>query len=260
MRTLLLQKLLLFLFFPPILLIGQESSPNYYNYERLGISSGAHIYFIKDDIISPVIYKGTTVPFNLNYDRSNRGGNFEVGLSFDKSTLESSITERQEFTETLQKHFSEYWSLQIYGHYLNKVVQKDKFRFLAGARMHGLGVYRLHTVVKQLPWDIGYGFVNFQAAFLAQRQTFKNHWLDIYAAYGLVALTMGNQYSRVFTGSNWQFAGKFSNLYTRITYHIPWTKKLDSGLEYRFNYQAYDKNLPYQLASHQILVALNYRM
>jgi hypothetical protein len=258
MRTLLLRIVFLILLFNPLHSFGQDNGYN--SFERLGISTGANFYSIKDELLSPLVYTGTTIPINLSYDRSNRIGHYEVGLSFDKTTLKSSITETQEFTGSLEGHFSEYWSLSITGHFLSKFLSREKFRILAGGRLHGMGIYRMHTIVKVLPWDISYGFINFQAAILAQKKIFENHWIDVYAAYGVAALTLGNQYSRVLTGSDWQFPGNFNNLFTKISYHVPWTEKIDSGVEYRFNYQSYNKDLPYQLGSHQILVMLNYRL
>ncbi len=231
----------------------------YENIERFGLSSGATIYFIKDELISPVIYDGTTVPIGMHYEKTSGINSFYVALFFDKSTLRSSVTEINEFTESLQGHYSEYWAANFYGHFLSKIFGKENFRVMLGGRLHGLGVYRLHTVVPQLPWDIGYGFLNLQAALQFQQTLFKLHWIDVNFAYGIGAIAMGNQYGRVFTGSEWQWANEFKNVNSKISYHLPWTEKLDGGLEYRFNFHEYNKDLPYQLASHQILFLLNYR-
>ncbi|RMG84353.1 MAG: hypothetical protein D6714_08055 [Bacteroidetes bacterium] len=240
---------------------AQETATfDHYAFARLGIFSGVRFYSIKDELISPHIYRGATVPLHLTYDRSTRITHFQVGFNFDKTLLTAPITEKQDFTGTLQKHFSDYWSLNFYGHFMSRIVAKDQFRLLIGARLHALGVYRKHTVVPKLPWDIGYGFINFQFSILAQKNIFKKQWLDWQMAYGVGALTLGNQYGRVFTGSGWKMAPKFQNIFSQFTYHIPWTEHLDSGIEYRFNYQAYEKDFPYQLGSHQFLILLNYRL
>lgn len=231
----------------------------YENIERFGFSSGATIYFIKDELISPVVYNGTTVPFGINYEKTSGISSFHAGITFDKSTLSSDVTEVNEFTDRLLGHYSEYWAVNFYGHFLSKIFGGDFNRVLLGGRLHGLGVYRLHTIFEQLPWDTGYGFLNFQVATQLQQILFNQHWLDFTLAYGIGAFSMGHQYSRVFTGSEWQWLGAFHNIESRISYNLPWTDKLDSGVEYRFNYQEFNKDLPYQLANHQILVSLNYR-
>lgn len=67
----------------------------------IGLSIGVTKHIIKDDNISPLLYKGTTVPLHLSYRYDGKKYKHALNTYFDKLSLESKITDRS-------SHFSHY--------------------------------------------------------------------------------------------------------------------------------------------------------
>lgn len=94
---------------------GQDSIPKRSNH-LFGIYTGYSHHIIRDDVASPLIYKGSQAPFAFTYrtmgSKSRQSANFYI----DHLELSSSITDKSGF----YKHYADNWNISIDYSYLRK--------------------------------------------------------------------------------------------------------------------------------------------
>lgn len=108
----------------------------------IGLSIGVTKHIIKDDNISPLLYKGTTVPLHLSYRYDGKKYKHALNMYFDKLSLESKITDKS-------SHFSHYTdnlNIQI-SYTLYRIIcecNKINTNILLGGTIQSFLNYRYH--------------------------------------------------------------------------------------------------------------------
>lgn len=94
---------------------GQDSIPK--KSKRLfGIYTGYNHHIIRDDVASPLIYKGSQAPFAFSYRTISNKSRQSVNFYIDHLELSSSITDKSGFWQ----HYADNWNASLHYSYLRK--------------------------------------------------------------------------------------------------------------------------------------------
>lgn len=228
--------------------------------KQIGIFSGVNSYSIKDELFSPVIYKGVTAPVGFYFLNKKSNSFYSLQFNYEKSILHTDFSRRDRVTDALISNFSEIWHSGLEFNYLIKVKDWKQFRIFLGGKMRATATYRIHTSIPSSSFDTGYGFLNIHLTGHIERVIAQKHLAVFAFSYAPAAFTMGNQYGRVFTNSAIKVFGNFPNFWTSIKYYIPLNKRLGVNFDYQFTYLKYNKDLNFEFARQQFLMVVVFRI
>jgi hypothetical protein len=131
--------ILLFQFWFHLVSNGQDSIPKKSKH-LLGVYTGYSHHIIRDDVASPLIYKGSQAPFAFTYkymgSKSRQSANFYI----DHLELSSSVTDKSGYWQ----HYADNWNATLDYSYLRKAftIAKVNTNCFLGIKLLGLLNYR----------------------------------------------------------------------------------------------------------------------
>lgn len=251
------------------LLAGRLWAQNPERTLRMGLSGGLSSYYVKDEIISPLIYKDVNFPLRLTFEKEKKKNIHTVLLNYDSPLLKNNNVNNSQ-TRSQIIHFQ-----YNYGRFFKKFRQ---YQFYLG------GSAQVFVNIKNHSFDRSYNsdyqtadlFSSVNAYFSVQRQFGEKNRIQSTLTYPLFAYVIGRVYSLnqpppslldeenisngdVLTSGEWLTVNRFVDFQWTVSYTYQLHRRWNWVLQYWFRYYRYPKLPIVQNGSHQLLLGLEYK-
>lgn len=138
----------------------------------IAIYTGYSLHIIRDDAISPFIYRGATAPVELKYSFSGKKSRHKAFLYFDKLTLKPSIPD---YSNKNLNHYVQNVNISLGYSYHRKIIKVPSVNtvFFIGAEIGSLVNYRQHYFVSSTGYAMFDQFNSLALSALIEKK-FKN--------------------------------------------------------------------------------------
>lgn len=223
------------------------------------LSSGMSLHSVRDEMMSPLIYRGTQIPIEFSYRYRGLSSRHTLLFYYDNGELNSSITNR-----TRESHYIKNLNLNFEYSFATKVTALEDFnttcflgaRFssMLNMREHYFMQGKSHASAEQMT---GLGVYLLTETFL---QNESNNFLSVeinipFISYALLTNRYNAGVSEKFDDLNfeqnilWQIFKKgdlvtFNKLFqiqADISYNIYISNHIGFGLRYRFQYYSFEQ-------------------
>jgi hypothetical protein len=223
------------------------------------LSSGMNLHSVRDEMMSPLIYRGTKIPIELSYRYRGLWNRHTFLLSYDNGELNSSITNR-----TRELHYIKNLNLNFEYSFATKITTLEDFNttcFL-GARFSSMLNMRNHYFIPGISHASAEQMTGIGIYLLTETsfQNESNNFLSVeinipFISYALLNNRYNAYVSEKFDDLNfeenilWQIFKKgdlitFNKLFeiqADISYNIFVSRHIGFGIRYRFQYYSFEQ-------------------
>jgi hypothetical protein len=227
---------------------------------RISLASGVIDHRVKDQTVSPMIYRGKAMPLHLSWSYCKLKYRHEINLSFNKLQLESSISN----TDKDNVHIADNFNLLLRYSFIRKLnTSNTSFHFLGASlesytsyrdllmNRHGNGMtqtmdhmnsFSIKYQLNILELPFGLDRLNFDIAFpvfsyILFGETYNLNVSDAYKNVDMNENIIGQIYK------NGEFAtfNTYSGVESKFSLVKQLTSRLSTSFTYRFHYYIFDK-------------------
>jgi hypothetical protein len=222
---------------------------------RINIKSGIHKYYTRDATYSPLIYKGASVPINLEYFNSKEKKNYSVYLQFANTQATSSITGAK---DGYYSNYFDYINLKLGFNYFRHFKTYSNWDIYLGGVFENYFLYKSQVFkYENSQYSVDF-FWNLKLAVDIQKKINKKNLLQFNISYPLLAyvymrvyaadnlpekllksddLTIGN----LLTSGDFLTINDFVNYEFSTKYYLFLSKRFDLIFNYHFQLYRYTK-------------------
>lgn len=223
------------------------------------LSSGMSLHSVRDEMMSPLIYRGTQIPIELSYRFRSLSNRHTLLFYYDNNELNSSITDR-----TRASHYIKNLNLNFEYSFATKVTALEDFNTICffGARFSSMLNMRNHYFIDGISHASAEQTTGLGVYLLTETsfQNASNNFLSIeinipFISYALLTNRYNAYVSEKFDNLNfeqnilWQIFKKgdlvtFNKLFeiqADISYNIFVSSHIGFGLRYRFQYYSFEQ-------------------
>lgn len=235
---------------------------------RINIKSGIHSYYTRDATYSPLIYKGASVPINLEYFNRKEKRNYSVYLQLANTHVTSSITGEK---DGYYSNYFDFVNIKLGYNYFRHFKTYSNWNFNLGGVFENYFLYKNQVFkYENSQYSVDF-FYNLKLAVNIQKKINEKNLLEFNFSYPLLAyvymrvyaadnlpekllkhdeLTVGN----ILTSGDFLTINNFVNYEFSTKYYLFVSKRFDLLFNYHFQFYRYTKPEIVKNGIHSLLI------
>jgi hypothetical protein len=258
-------------------LYSQDTNSEPATIHRINIRSGIYTYYTRDEVYSPLIYDGLSVPINLEYFNTNDLRNYTIYFQYNSAKLSSSITQKGEASDDYLAHYFEFINAKLGFSYLRQIQNYGDWKLSIGGSVRNFFLYKNQHIdanTSQFGLDI---FADLKIDASIQRQINDNNLLKIDISYPLVSYVVGRMYApaeppekllqfdvltigNILKSGDFMTVNNFVDFEFNARYYLSISSVFDLNFNYGFQYYQYPKLFIAKNAMHSFIFGLSIKV
>jgi len=240
-------------------------------------SSGLSLHSVRDEMMSPIMYRGTQIPIVLSYQYRGLQNRHTFLLYYDNGELNSSITDR-----TREWHYIKNLNLNFEYSFATQITALEDFNttFFLGVRFSSMLNMRNHYFIQGISHASAEQMTGLGVYFLTETsfQNASNNFLSVeinipFISYALLNNRYNANVSEKFNDLNFEQSillqifkrgdivtfNKLFEIQADVSYNIFVSNNICFGLRYRFQYysfEQYESLLHSKVLNNQFLIGM----
>ena len=264
--------ILLFLGTSPALLYCRDTLNSHQAVYRISISTGIHRYYTRDKVYSPLIYKGTGAPLDIEYLNHKTKRDYRIYLNYTQTKVTSSITSNK---DGFYSNYFDFLNINLGFHYLRYIQSYRGWDIQLGGIWDNFILYKNQVFIyDNSQWSLDM-FSELKVACHARKAINEKSHIQADISYPLLSYVMWRVYApqhfpekilqydedklsvgALLKSGDFLTLNKFVNFEFSTRYYLSLSKHLGLSMVYMFQYYQYPKPEPVKNAMHSWLIGL----
>lgn len=232
------------------------------------IKSGIHRYYTRDMTYSPLVYKGSSIPFNLEYFNYKEKRNYSINLQFANTKVTSSISGEK---DGYYSNYFDFINLKLGFDYFRHLKTYSNWKIHLGGIFENYLLYKNQTFIyENSQYAIDF-YWNLKLAFDIQKKINEKNLLQFDFSYPLLAYVYFRVYAAenipekllkyddltietLLTSGDFLTINNFVNYEFSTKYYLSLNNRFDIIFNYHFQYYRYTKPGVVKNGIHSLLI------
>ncbi|MGD2033451.1 MAG: hypothetical protein PVF73_00225 [Bacteroidales bacterium] len=262
----------LFFFLTAVEVFCQDSIDNCIAKHYISLKSGGRRYYTRDKVYSPMIYKGTGVPMDIEYHNHKTKRDYRVYLHYTQTKVTSSITGDK---DGFYANYFDLLNINIGFQYLRHIRSCSGWDIQLGGAWENFVLYKNQVLIyENSQWALDV-FSDLKLACHVRRAINEKSRIQADISYPLLSYVMGRVYApqhfpekllkydedeltvgAILKSGDFLTLNKFVNFQFSTGYFISLSKHFGLSMDYVFQYYQYPKSEVVKNAMHSLLIGL----